>query len=163
MYRASPETLSRCAATSHQAPLTVLELLQRPQKSCSAALAGKRFISVGSSVTACRPGVCVRLYSRLQWNALAQHQLPEMQRSPLEPLCLSIKSILGDRPVTEVLKHALTPPAPAAVSTAMQLLHRRQLLDESERLTALGQHLASMPLDPAVGALFARFQLALCR
>jgi hypothetical protein len=40
----------------------------------------------------CRPGVCVRLFSRLQWEALAEHQLPEFRRSPLEPLCLQARA-----------------------------------------------------------------------
>ena len=36
----------------------------------------------------CRPGECFRMYSSARMCALAEHQLPEMKRSPLEELVL---------------------------------------------------------------------------
>ena len=36
----------------------------------------------------CRPGVWYRLFTSLQWEAMDEYELPEMQRSPLEELCL---------------------------------------------------------------------------
>jgi HrpA-like RNA helicase len=110
----------------------------------------------------CRPGVCFRLFSRLQWQSLAECQLPEMLRSPLEPLCLSVKSVFGDRIVKDVLATALTPPDSAAVNRAMHLLRTRHLLDSEERLTSLGQHLTNIPLDPAMGALLGIVDRAPC-
>ena len=39
----------------------------------------------------CRPGVGYRLYTKLQWEAMDEYELPEMQRSHLEELCLEVK------------------------------------------------------------------------
>ena len=50
-----------------------------------------------------RPGECYRLYSSARMAAFADFQLPEMQRSPLEELCLQVRmlaeasSLGGDR------------------------------------------------------------------
>jgi len=37
-----------------------------------------------------RPGECYRLYSSARMASFADFQLPEMQRSPLEELCLQV-------------------------------------------------------------------------
>jgi HrpA-like RNA helicase len=97
--------------------------------------------------------VCIRLYSRLQWNHLAEYQLPEMLRVPLEPLCLQVKATLPDRKVEDVLANALSPPGPELVERPVKLLTARQALDGNGNLTALGEHLSRIPLDPAVGVL----------
>jgi HrpA-like RNA helicase len=36
----------------------------------------------------CQPGVCFHLYSRQRSEALADFQLPELRRSPLDEMCL---------------------------------------------------------------------------
>ena len=43
-----------------------------------------------------RPGECYRLYSTSRYNSFAEYQLPEMQRSPLEELCLQVR-VLAER------------------------------------------------------------------
>ena len=48
---------------------------------------------------------------------------------------------------------ALTPPPVAAVDTAILGLQRTAALDEAERLTPLGRHLAALPVDIGVGRL----------
>eukprot|EP00892_Ulva_mutabilis_P005050 jgi/Ulvmu1/2917/UM148_0001.1 len=101
-----------------------------------------------------RPGVCIRLFSRLQWEALSPHQLPEMKRVPLEPLCLQIKATLPQRRIADVLAEALTPPDPAVVQQALDLLVTRQLITgPNEHLSALGHHISRIPLDPALGKM----------
>ena len=40
-----------------------------------------------------RPGVCYRVYTRAQHAAMADHAAPELLRTPLEELCLTIKSL----------------------------------------------------------------------
>ena len=45
----------------------------------------------------CRPGVWYRLYTKLQWEAMDEYELPEMQRSPLEELCLEVAEAADDR------------------------------------------------------------------
>jgi ATP-dependent RNA helicase DHX36 len=86
------------------------------------------------------------------WDSLDAQQLPEMLRSPLEQLCLHVKSIIKGRSVADILSEALDPPAPQVVSAAVELLQARHLLDSEERLTALGRHLTQISLDPAMGA-----------
>ena len=44
----------------------------------------------------CRPGVWYRLYTKLQWEAMDEYELPEMQRSPLEELCLEVPEAAND-------------------------------------------------------------------
>lgn len=44
----------------------------------------------------CRPGVWYRLFTSVQWEAMDEYELPEMQRSPLEELCLEVRSFPGD-------------------------------------------------------------------
>lgn len=101
----------------------------------------------------CRPGLCLRLYTRAQWARLAAQQVPEMRRAPLEPLCLNVKATLPDCSVREVLSRALDPPDAAAVDNALSLLRTRSLLEmDGEALTPLGAHLTSLPVDPAIGA-----------
>lgn len=75
-----------------------------------------------------------------------------MKRVPLEPLCLHVKSTLPERKVAEALAQALTPPDPAVVQRALELLSTRQLITEEEQLSALGHHISRIPLDPALGA-----------
>ena len=40
-----------------------------------------------------RPGECYRLYSTARMSSFADFQLPEMQRSPLEELCLQVRML----------------------------------------------------------------------
>ena len=121
----------------------------------------------------CRPGVAVHLYSRARAASLPEFALPELQRSPLDELCLQVK-LLERRGFAEAasaaafLAKAAEPPPPAAVGNALRLLEaigaitppaaeggdppgRQQ--QRGERLTTLGRHLAALPLAPAVGKL----------
>ena len=52
-----------------------------------------------------------------------------------------------------VLGRTMDPPAAAAVDAALRRLQQVGALDEAEGLTALGSHLAHMPLDPGVGKM----------
>ena len=125
----------------------------------------------------CQPGVAFHLYSRARAAALAEFQAPELQRSPLDELCLQVK-LLDDtgagggagavaagaaRCAASFLARAVEPPPPAAVSNALRLLEAIGALtppasdpahpEAGERLTTLGRHLAALPLAPAVGKL----------
>ncbi|GFP82682.1 ATP-dependent RNA helicase dhx36 [Phtheirospermum japonicum] len=60
-----------------------------------------------------QPGFCYRLYPKLIHDAMPQYQLPEMLRTPLQELCLHIKSLqLGV--ISTFLSNALQPPDPLA-------------------------------------------------
>ncbi|KAL2327345.1 hypothetical protein Fmac_020772 [Flemingia macrophylla] len=99
-----------------------------------------------------QPGVCYRLYPKLIHDAMPQYQLAEILRTPLQELCLHIKSLqLGT--VGSFLEKALQPPDPLAVKNAIELLKTIGALDEQEELTPLGRHLCNIPLDPNIGKM----------
>ncbi|KAG0493771.1 hypothetical protein HPP92_004765 [Vanilla planifolia] len=99
-----------------------------------------------------QPGVCYRLYPKIIHDAMPQYQLPEILRTPLQELCLNIKSLqLGS--VATFLAKALQPPDPLAVNNALELLKMIGALDEREELTSLGRHLCTLPLDPNIGKM----------
>ena len=98
-------------------------------------------------------GVCFHLFTREQHAVMAEYQTPELKRTPLEELCLQIKSLrLGL--IRPFLAKALEPPAPKAVENAIELLGTIGAMDaEAEELTALGWHLAKLPVDPKIGKM----------
>eukprot|EP01050_Picozoa_sp_SAG11_P011792 SAG11_NODE_1273_length_5332_cov_9.483088_6_plen_263_part_00 len=125
----------------------------------------------------CRGGAC-RGGADVEFLA---YQLPELLRTPLEELCLQIKS-LGPPPrppsrrrttaapcraqcsgvrraaglgrIEAFLSKALEPPQPLAVRNAIELLRTIGALQPAEEeLTPLGLHLASLPVDPKIGKL----------
>ncbi|KAI3447410.1 hypothetical protein Pfo_004075 [Paulownia fortunei] len=99
-----------------------------------------------------QPGVCYRLYPKMIHDAMPQYQLPEMLRTPLQELCLHIKSLqLGV--ISTFLAKALQPPDPLSVENAIELLKTIGALDDREELTPLGQHLCTLPLDPNIGKM----------
>ncbi|CAK9322974.1 unnamed protein product [Citrullus colocynthis] len=99
-----------------------------------------------------QPGVCYRLYPKFIHDAMLQYQLPEILRTPLQELCLHIKSLqLGT--VGSFLAQALQPPDPLAVQNAIELLKTIGALDDMEELTPLGRHLCTLPLDPNIGKM----------
>ncbi|EHA8587102.1 putative protein BREAST CANCER SUSCEPTIBILITY 1 [Cocos nucifera] len=99
-----------------------------------------------------QPGVCYRLYPKAIHDAMPQYQLPEILRTPLQELCLNIKSLqLGE--VATFLAKALQPPDPLSVKNALELLKTIGALDEMEELTPLGRHLCTLPLDPNIGKM----------
>lgn len=72
-----------------------------------------------------QPGECYHLYPRCVYGAFAEHQLPEILRTPLQSLCLQIKSLkLGS--ISEFLFRALQSPELLAV-----LAHLLKLQDVS--------------------------------
>lgn len=61
-----------------------------------------------------QPGECYHLYPRCVYEAFAEYQLPELLRTPLNSLCLQIKSLqVGS--IGKFLSAALQPPEPLAV------------------------------------------------
>lgn len=81
--------------------------------------------------------------------------LPELQRSPLEELCL-VARIMDPKmtqSVAQFLEKALEPPVPQAITAGITLLQEIGAMDADEQLTTLGRHLARLPLPPALGKL----------
>nr|XP_043640273.1 DExH-box ATP-dependent RNA helicase DExH3 [Erigeron canadensis] len=99
-----------------------------------------------------QPGECYHLYPRCVYEAFSEYQLPELLRTPLNSLCLQIKSLhVGS--IGEFLSAALQPPEPLAVQNAVDFLKLIGALDENENLTHLGEYLAMLPLDPKLGKM----------
>nr|XP_046245263.1 ATP-dependent DNA/RNA helicase DHX36 isoform X2 [Scatophagus argus] len=98
------------------------------------------------------PGMCYHLYNGLRASLLDAYQLPEIMRTPLEELCLQIK-ILKLGSIARFLEKALDPPTEKAVNLAIKNLTNLNALDHAENLTALGFHLARLPVEPHIGKL----------
>ncbi|PSS35788.1 DExH-box ATP-dependent RNA helicase [Actinidia chinensis var. chinensis] len=99
-----------------------------------------------------QPGKCYHLYPRCVYEAFAEYQLPELLRTPLNSLCLQIKSLqVGS--IGEFLSAALQPPEPLAVQNAIGFLKMIGALDENEHLTHLGGFLSMLPVDPKLGKM----------
>uniref|UniRef100_A0A3B5LWD9 ATP-dependent DNA/RNA helicase DHX36 n=1 Tax=Xiphophorus couchianus TaxID=32473 RepID=A0A3B5LWD9_9TELE len=99
-----------------------------------------------------QPGKCYHLYNGLRASLLEAYQLPEIMRTPLEELCLQIK-ILKLGSISRFLEKALDPPSEKAVNLAIKSLTDLNALDHAENLTALGFHLARLPVEPHIGKL----------
>ncbi|XP_023638295.1 DExH-box ATP-dependent RNA helicase DExH5, mitochondrial isoform X3 [Capsella rubella] len=99
-----------------------------------------------------RPGQCYHLYPKCVYDAFAEYQLPEILRTPLQSLCLQIKSLnLGS--ISEFLLRALQSPELLAVQKAIEYLKIIGALDENEYLTTLGRYLSKLPMEPKLGKM----------
>ncbi|KAK3103438.1 hypothetical protein FSP39_019253 [Pinctada imbricata] len=99
-----------------------------------------------------REGVCLRLYTKEKYDSLHAFTTPEIQRVPLEELCLHImKCNLGDPEV--FLSAALDPPRSQVISRAMALLYEVGACSGGATLTPLGHHLATLPVNVRIGKM----------
>ncbi|XP_049640202.1 putative ATP-dependent RNA helicase DHX57 [Suncus etruscus] len=101
-------------------------------------------------------GVCFHLFTSHHFHhQLLKQQLPEIQRVPLEQLCLRIKSLkmFQAQDLQSVLSQLVEPPRPEALLAAKSRLRDLGALTPEEELTPLGYHLASLPVDVRVGKL----------
>ena len=72
-----------------------------------------------------------------------------MARTPLEQLCLTVKTRFGPSyKLSQLLGRMLTPPPVPAVTSAVTGLTRLGALDQDEALTPLGRLLTQIPMDP---------------
>jgi ATP-dependent RNA helicase DHX36 len=84
-----------------------------------------------------QPGECYHLYPRCVYDSFADYQLPELLRTPLQSLCLQIKSLrLGS--ISEFLSRALQSPESLSVQNAIEYLKVIGAFDQNEELTVLG-------------------------
>uniref|UniRef100_T1GWW8 Helicase C-terminal domain-containing protein n=1 Tax=Megaselia scalaris TaxID=36166 RepID=T1GWW8_MEGSC len=99
-----------------------------------------------------RPGFCFTLCSKARFNKLEEHLTPEMFRTPLHELALSIKLLhLGS--IHKFLSKAIEPPPLDAVIEAEVLLKDMKCLDDQDELTPLGRILARLPIEPRLGKM----------
>ncbi|KAI3677049.1 hypothetical protein L1987_86667 [Smallanthus sonchifolius] len=79
----------------------------------------------------------IRLYPKRVHDAMLQYQLPEILRTPLQELCMQIKSLqLGA--IGSFLARALQPSDTLSVQNVVELLKSIGGLDNAEELTPLG-------------------------
>ncbi|KAJ5565208.1 hypothetical protein N7513_001450 [Penicillium frequentans] len=93
------------------------------------------------------------LGSQQCYDNLRKMKSPDIQRAPLDELCLRVKANAPDTPIIDVLKQTLEPPNTEAVMQTIKHLTQTRLLDENENLTNLGALLDHLPLDPSAGRL----------
>ena len=97
-----------------------------------------------------RPGCCYVLMTEGDYRALPAHSPPEMARCGLAGVALQLKA-LG---VDNVLRFDfLAPPPPRSLASALELLFALGALDEAGGLTAMGERLSQLPLEPQMGAV----------
>lgn len=79
------------------------------------------------SIPRVQPGKCFHLFTQHKMSQLADYQLPEMLRTPLEELVLQIK-ILKLGAALPFLDKAIEPPSQTAVLSALSSLYQLVLI-----------------------------------
>ncbi|XP_027628805.1 putative ATP-dependent RNA helicase DHX57 [Tupaia chinensis] len=101
-------------------------------------------------------GVCFHLFTSHHYNhQLLKQQLPEIQRVPLEQLCLRIKilEMFSTHNLQSVFSRLIEPPHADSLRASKIRLRDLGALTPDEKLTPLGYHLASLPVDVRIGKL----------
>nr|XP_026494581.1 putative ATP-dependent RNA helicase DHX57 [Vanessa tameamea] len=101
-------------------------------------------------------GVCIHMFTshRYQYH-MAEQPVPEIHRVPLEQLILKLKilPLFKSMSVYDVLGKTIEPPLKSNIDGALTRLQDVGALDKSYVLTALGRHLAELPVDVRIGKL----------
>ncbi|WP_394838159.1 ATP-dependent helicase HrpB [Pendulispora rubella] len=95
-----------------------------------------------------RPGVCVRLYTKMDFERRPEHQPPEIARLDLTELLLELRARKVDRELTW-----LDAPPPVALASAEELLTRLGALDAQGEVTPIGHRMLRFPLHPRTARL----------
>uniref|UniRef100_A0A8C2ZEU4 RNA helicase n=1 Tax=Cyclopterus lumpus TaxID=8103 RepID=A0A8C2ZEU4_CYCLU len=99
-----------------------------------------------------RAGFCFHLCSRARFERLETHMTPEIFRTPLHEVALSIK-LLRLGAIGHFLSKAIEPPPLDAVIEAEHTLRELDALDSNDELTPLGRVLARLPIEPRLGKM----------
>jgi len=95
-------------------------------------------------------GICIRLYDEKDFTSRPKFTDPEILRSSLAGVILRMKSLrLG----TVEQFPFLEAPRPKAIADGYDLLGELGAVDDDNELTAIGQELSRLPLDPRVGRM----------
>ncbi|KNZ80627.1 Putative DEAH-box ATP-dependent helicase [Termitomyces sp. J132] len=94
-----------------------------------------------------QPGVCYKLYTRKQELNMAKFPLPEILRVPLESISLTVKVMREEEDVKLFLNRAIDPPELVAMERAWSTLEELGAVDDAGRLTPLGRHMSTLPVD----------------
>ncbi|KAL5343811.1 P-loop containing nucleoside triphosphate hydrolase protein [Aspergillus crustosus] len=94
------------------------------------------------------PGQCFRLYTEKDYLALDEVNTPEILRCDLSQALLNMKA----RGVDNVIEFPfLTRPPREALEKALLQLLSIEALDETGKISAVGSHIAKLPLTPTLG------------
>ncbi len=95
-------------------------------------------------------GICIRLYDQQDFDGRPRFTDPEILRSSLAGVILRMKSLhmglVEEFPFIEK-------PSGRAIADGYQLLAELGAVDDANELTAMGQELSKLPLDPRVGRM----------
>ena len=95
-------------------------------------------------------GICVRLYSELDFDGRPEFTEPEILRSSLASVILRMAALrLGD----VVDFPFIEAPSSRLIADGYQLLQELGAVDVQRKITETGQQLARLPLDPRVGRM----------
>lgn len=97
-----------------------------------------------------RPGRVVRLYTKGDYEARPEHDVPEVRRADLTGTLLALAAANVGNP-SELAW--LAPPPPAAVAAARALLTNLGAIDDRGELTAIGRRCLALPLPPRLARL----------
>lgn len=97
-----------------------------------------------------RPGTCLRLYTKPDFEARARYDVPELAKSDLCGVELTLRALCGGEPALEWLE----PPPAAARAHAVELLTRLGAIATSGGgLSELGGTMLSLPVHPRLARL----------
>ncbi|TVQ62545.1 MAG: ATP-dependent RNA helicase HrpA [Phycisphaerales bacterium] len=96
------------------------------------------------------PGVCVRLYAEEDFDAREAFTPPEIVRTDLASVILRMRALrLGDPESFPFVE----PPEGRLIRDGYDTLLELGAIDERRELTAIGERLAKLPIDPRVGRM----------
>jgi len=96
------------------------------------------------------PGTCIRLFGEDDFLARPEYTEPEIQRAGLVGVVLEMLALgLGDPEAFPFID----PPPARLINEAWNTLAELQALDESRKLTGIGQTLAALPVDARHGRM----------
>ncbi|KAK3183357.1 hypothetical protein Dsin_030643 [Dipteronia sinensis] len=101
----------------------------------------------------CLPGICYHFYSKLRAASLPDFQVPEIKRMPIEEICLQVKLIDPNCRIEDFLKKTLDPPVSETICNAITVLQDIGALTREEKVTELGEKLASLPIHPLMSKM----------
>jgi ATP-dependent RNA helicase DHX29 len=98
-------------------------------------------------------GICYHLITLEGFEKLKNHRLPEMQRLPLQDICLKLRTVIKDQPMHELLQELIDPPPIKHITMALDTLKYLDAFDDKEHLTAIGTFFSKLPIDVKLGNL----------
>lgn len=104
-----------------------------------------------------RPGTVYRMYERETYDIRMDAYEPgEMLRVPLDSVILTLKQIMPDEDITEVLLSCLEPPNISTIDRSFESLFCSHFItcpDDTGKVTTLGSFVSALGIDLALGSL----------